>query len=151
MIYLKAVATFLTESWNSILTTLEATRLFDPQTVIAATQDSFFKDVHGVATRKAKLTAARLAHRLVAADGVNLGPEHDGSEDQKEEAFEAEEDEEDDGGWWREVTALWQRGKREKKQLYYQCKIFIAIKWELKNCCKWLVILYPKDVFKNVF
>lgn len=44
--------------------------------------------------------------RLVRADGVDLGPEHDGSEDQEEETLEAEEDEEDDSCWWREVTAL---------------------------------------------
>lgn len=38
---------------------------------------------------------------------MDLSPEHDGREYEKEETLEAEEDEEDDGGRWREVTALW--------------------------------------------
>lgn len=37
-----------------------------------------------------------LTHRLVAADGIDLGPEHDSREDQEEETLEGEEDEEDD-------------------------------------------------------
>lgn len=44
--------------------------------------------------------------RLIRADGMDLSPEHDGREDQKEETLEAKENEEDDGRWWREVTAL---------------------------------------------
>lgn len=56
-----------------------------------------------------KMTAV-FTYRLVAADGVDLGPKHDCSEDQKEETLKAEEDEEDDSCWGREVTALW-RGR----------------------------------------
>lgn len=37
---------------------------------------------------------------------MDLSPEHDGREDEKEEALEAEEDEEDDGCRRREVAAL---------------------------------------------
>lgn len=48
-------------------------------------------------------------HRLVAADGIDLGPEHDSCEDQEEETLEGEEDEEDDSCWWRKITALWRR------------------------------------------
>lgn len=49
------------------------------------------------------------AHRLITADRMNLGPEHDRREDQKEETLEAEEDEEDDSCWWGKITALWRR------------------------------------------
>lgn len=38
---------------------------------------------------------------------MDLRPEHDCREDQKEETLEAEEDEEDDSCWWREIAALW--------------------------------------------
>lgn len=44
--------------------------------------------------------------RFISADGVDLSPKHDCSEDQKEETFKAEEDEEDDSCWWREAAAL---------------------------------------------
>lgn len=54
-----------------------------------------------------------ITHRLIRTDRMDLSPKHDGCEDQKEEALEAEEDEEDDGCWWREVTALW--GEERKK------------------------------------
>lgn len=43
---------------------------------------------------------------------MDLSPEHDGGEDQKEETLEAEQNEEDDGRWWREVTALWKDKER---------------------------------------
>lgn len=49
---------------------------------------------------------AGFTHRFISADGVDLSPKHDCSEDQKEETFKAEEDEEDDSCWWREVAAL---------------------------------------------
>lgn len=37
---------------------------------------------------------------------MDLSPEHDGCEDEKEEALEAEQDEKDDGCRWGEVAAL---------------------------------------------
>lgn len=43
---------------------------------------------------------------------MDLSPEHDGCEDEKEETLEAEENEEDDGRRWREVTALWKDEER---------------------------------------
>lgn len=46
------------------------------------------------------------AHRLIRADGVHLGPEHDGREDEEEQALEAEQDEEDHRGGRREGAAL---------------------------------------------
>lgn len=55
-------------------------------------------------------------HRLITADRMDLGPEHDGREDQKEEPLEAEEDEEDDGCRWRKIAALW----REEQQHHSQ-------------------------------
>ncbi len=76
-----------------------------------------------------EITAAS-THRLVGADGVDLGPKHDCSEDQKEETFEAEEDEEDDSRWWREVTALW-RGRKSRER-----KIFRVKKKKFVTCVK---------------
>lgn len=56
--------------------------------------------------------AVSSTHRLIGADGMDLSPEHDGREDQKEETLEAEENEEDDGCWWGEVAALWKGEQR---------------------------------------
>lgn len=55
--------------------------------------------------KKSDVTAV-CTHRLIGADGVDLSPKHDCSEDQKEKTLKAEEDEEDDSCWWREVTTL---------------------------------------------
>lgn len=55
-------------------------------------------------------------HRLITADRMDLGPEHDGREDQKEETLEAEEDEEDDSCWWRKITALWREEEHRRSQ-----------------------------------
>ena len=60
---------------------------------------------------------ATLTHRLIGTDGVDLGPEHDCSEDQKEEALKGEEDEEDDRWWGREVTALWRRMESTERDI----------------------------------
>lgn len=47
-----------------------------------------------------------MPYRLVIADGVDLGPEHDSREGEEEEALKAQEDEQDDGDRWGEVAAL---------------------------------------------
>lgn len=56
---------------------------------------------------------------------MDLGPEHDGREDEEEETLEAEEDEEDDGSWWRKVTALW-REEATAAVRSYGCRIPIT-------------------------
>lgn len=56
-------------------------------------------------------------HRLIGAYRMDLSPEHDGREDQKEETLKAEENEEDDGCWWGEVAALWKREQRISQSL----------------------------------
>ena len=57
-------------------------------------------------------------HRLVGADGVDLSSEHDGGEDEEEEALKAQEDEEDNGRWRREGAALWgRRGEGEWRRM----------------------------------
>lgn len=48
---------------------------------------------------------------------MDLSPEHDGREDQKEETLEAEENEEDDGCWWGEVAALWKGEQRTTQSI----------------------------------
>jgi len=48
-----------------------------------------------------------VTHRFISTDGVDLSPKHDCSEDQKEEALEAEKDDEDDCCRRREAAALW--------------------------------------------
>lgn len=59
---------------------------------------------------------AGFTHRFISADGVDLSPKHDCSEDQKEETFKAEEDEEDDSCWWREAAALW-----KEREFFFLC------------------------------
>lgn len=49
------------------------------------------------------------AHRLIRADGVHLGPEHDRCENEEEQPLEAEQDEEDHRGGRREGAALCKR------------------------------------------
>lgn len=48
----------------------------------------------------------RLTHRLVVADGVNLGAEHDGGEGEEEESLQTQENEEHDSHRRGEITTL---------------------------------------------
>lgn len=66
-------------------------------------------------------------HRLITADRMDLGPEHDRREDQKEETLEAEEDEEDDSCWWRKITALWGEEATPSQSVHkYGCQTLIT-------------------------
>ena len=47
-----------------------------------------------------------VTHRLVVADGVELGAEHDGGEGEEEDSFQTEEDEQQHRHARGEVTAL---------------------------------------------
>lgn len=45
-------------------------------------------------------------HRLVVADGVDLGAEHDSGEGEEEESLQTQENKEHDSYWRGEVTTL---------------------------------------------
>lgn len=45
-------------------------------------------------------------HSLVRADGVNLGTEHNGGEDEEEESFKTQQDQQDHGGRGGKTAAL---------------------------------------------
>lgn len=94
---------------------LKTTALYSPYGRLNPTMVTLTISTEEVHRRDGEATAA-FTHRLIGADGVDLRPEHDSSEDQKEETLKAEEDEEDDGRWWGEVTALWRGGRAERER-----------------------------------
>ena len=52
-----------------------------------------------------------MTHRLIVADRVDLGPEHDSGEEEEEDSFQTEENHEHDRHGRREVAALWGMGQ----------------------------------------